>query len=429
MEELAHAMEALSHPVFVLTAVRDADGTVAELTYAFVNEAAARLYGMSVEEVVGHGQLELFGSVSELGIWDGYLEVLRSGSPGSFDVPWLREEGVEGSFRLAVSRFGDGLLISVHDITDRHLAERRLRAAYDSMIDPHVLYEAIRDESGEIVDFSFVDANPAACEYNRWDREQLIGSTLLEQWPDFAHDPTREAYAQVLATGEPIMLDDAGWAQERLFGGQIRHYDLRAVRVSESLLSVTWRDITERYAKTEHDQRMAVIVERSHDAIIGTVLPDAAIVSWNPAAEQMYGYTAEEVIGRPAYLLAPLDEKARTHAFADALAAGESIPDFETVRLRKDASQVQVSISTSTICNDDGKVTGFVSFHRDITQQAESRRELAAQQAGEQKRLAELEQFQRLTVGRELKMIELKKEIEYLRKSGPPSPADPAGEG
>ena len=51
--------------------------------------------------------------------------------------------------------------------------------------------------------------------------------------------------------------------------------------------------------KTEHDRRMAVIVERSHDAIIGTVLPDGNIVSWNPAAEQMYGYTAEEVIGRP----------------------------------------------------------------------------------------------------------------------------------
>jgi PAS domain S-box-containing protein len=292
------------------------------------------------------------------------------------------------------------------------------------MLDPHVLYEAIRDGSAEVVDFRFVDANPAACEYNQWDRERLIGSTLLEQWPDFASDPTREAYAQVLATGEPIMLDDVAWAQERLFHGQIRHYDLRAVRVSDSLLSVTWRDITERHVKTEYDRRMAVIVERSHDAIIGTVLPDGNIVSWNPAAEQMYGYTADEVMGRPPYFLTPPDQQAQTHAFADALAAGGSIPDFETVRLRKDGSQVQVSISASTICDDDGLVTGTVTFHRDTTAQAESRRELAAQQAREQTRLAELERFQRITVGRELRMIELKKEIEYLKKYGFPEADD-----
>jgi PAS domain S-box-containing protein len=557
-DELALAMAALPNPVFLFAPVRDPDGTVVELTYTFLNDAAARLYAMSVDEVLGHGQRELFPSVKELGIWDVYLGVLETGSPVSFDVPWFHENGVEGSFRLAVHRFGDGLLVSAHDITeqvkaeraleadravlratvdslldpavrfeavrdetgqivdfvyvdanpaacaydnmayddligtrlldllpghagtgllrmyaqvvesgeplalddyayplelrggeerlfdiraarvgdgltytwrdvtDRHLAERRLRSAYDSILDPHVLYEAIRDESGETTDFRFVDANPAACEYNQWDREQLIGSTLLDQWPDFANDPTREAYAQVLDTGEPIMLDDAAWAQERLFGGQIRHYDLRAVRVSDSLLSVTWRDITERYAQTEHDRRMAVIVERSHDAIIGTVPPDAKIVSWNPAAEEIYGYTAEEVMGRPAYILTPEDDKSRTRAFADALAAGESIPDMEAVRLRKDGSEVQVSISAATICDDEGKVTGLVTFHRDITQQVESRKERAAQQAREQKRLEELEQFQRVTVGRELKMIELKKEIEYLRKHGPSRGSDPA---
>jgi len=165
-------------------------------------------------------------------------------------------------------------------------------------------------------------------------------------------------------------------------------------------------------------------LSRSNDAIIGTVLPEGNIVSWNPAAEKIYGYTAEEVMGRPPYFLTPQHQQAQTRAFADALTAGESIPDFETVRLRKDGSEVQVSISASTICDDDGNVTGVVTFHRDITAQAESRRELAEQHGRAQKRMAELEQFQRLTVGRELKMIELKKEIEYLRKFGSPGAGD-----
>jgi PAS domain S-box-containing protein len=432
-DELVVALATLPDPLFVFKPVRGPDGTVVELTYAFLNEAAARLYGRPIEAILGHGQRELFPSVKEQGIWDSYLAVLESGSPVSFDVPQFRENGVEGSFRLIASRLGDGLLVSATDITRQVKLEREveaeramLQATLHSLLDPHVLYEAIRDDSGEVVDFRFVDANPAACEYNKWDRERLIGSTLLDQWPDFATDPTRKAYATVLATGEPIMLDDTAWAQERLFGGQIRHYDLRAVRVSDSILSVTWRDITDRYLKTEYDQRMAVIVERSHEAIIGTVVPEGDVVSWNPAAEQMYGYTAEEMIGRPGLVLVPEHLAAQGRQLANTAAQGEELPDFETTRQRKDGSEIQVSISASTIRDDSGKVTGLVSFHRDITQQVELRKLAAEQQIREKKRLAELEQFERVTVGRELKMIQLKREIEYLKKHGSRPGSDPA---
>jgi PAS domain S-box-containing protein len=185
------------------------------------------------------------------------------------------------------------------------------------------------------------------------------------------------------------------------------------------------RDITERVKAAEYTQRLAMIVEQSKDAIIGTGLPDGNIVSWNPAAERMYGYTAEEVIGRPAYFLTPQDQQAQTHAIADALAAGEYIPDFEALRLRKDGTQVPVAISVSTILDEHGKITGLVTFHRDITTQIEARSAIEEEAAEEKQRLAELEQFQRLTVGRELKMIELKKEIESLKKQRPTGGSDP----
>jgi PAS domain-containing protein len=68
--EWASALPALPDPLFIMEAVRDPGGTVVELTYAFLNEAAARLYGKSVDEVLGHGQCELFPTVKELGIWD-----------------------------------------------------------------------------------------------------------------------------------------------------------------------------------------------------------------------------------------------------------------------------------------------------------------------------------------------------------------------
>ena len=308
------------------------------------------------------------------------------------------------------------------------LAERTLRAAYDSALDPHVLYEAIRDASGQIIDFRFVDANPAACEYNQWDRERLIGTTLLDQWPDFASDPTREAYAQVLVTGEPLTLDDAAWVQERLFGGQLRHYDLRAVRVSDSLLSVTWRDITDRREAAEHDRRMAAVVAQSTEAIIVTDFPSGNVTLWNPAAERMYGYTAAEMLGKSAYLLTPPEERARLHELAGALGTGESIPDFDGYRYRKDGTLIPVSISAAAIRDDEDKVIGLVSFHRDIRERVKVEKEIEESKNRALEKVAELEQYQQLTVGRELRMIELKKEIEYLKKSGPARRGDPDSE-
>ena len=158
----ASALVALPIPLFIFKAVRDPDGTVVELTYTFLNEAASRLYGMQVDEVLGHGLCELFPSVRELGLWDIYLGVIDSGSPKSFDVPYFNDNGVEGSFLVTTAKLGDGLLASANETTERVKAEKErdvdraaLRATVDSLLDPLVRLEAERDESGEIVDFIF----------------------------------------------------------------------------------------------------------------------------------------------------------------------------------------------------------------------------------------------------------------------------------
>ena len=143
--EWASALAALPDPLFIMEAVRDPDGTVAELVYAFINEAAARLHGMSVDEVLGHGLCELFPTVKEKGIWDTYLGVIESGSPASFDVPYLNNNGVEGPFRLTTAKLGDGLLTSATDSGEQVMAEEAglvaLRATLDSLLDPQVIPE------------------------------------------------------------------------------------------------------------------------------------------------------------------------------------------------------------------------------------------------------------------------------------------------
>jgi PAS domain-containing protein len=260
--EWASVLAALPEPLFIMEAVRDPGGTVVELTYAFVNEAAARLYGKSVDEVVGHGQCELFPSVKELGIWDSYLGVVESGAPTSFDVPFFNENGVEGSFRLTATKVRDGLLISATDTTEQVKAEKALeadrsvlRATVDSLLDPAVRFGAVRDESGVIIDFVFTDANPAACAYDQTTREELIGTRLLDIFPGIAATGLIEKYVQVLETGEPLALDEYAYPLG-LIGEQQRYLDIRVALVDGGIAS-TWRDVTERrQAKQDLEARL-----------------------------------------------------------------------------------------------------------------------------------------------------------------------------
>jgi protein-histidine pros-kinase len=121
-------------------------------------------------------------------------------------------------------------------------------------------------------------------------------------------------------------------------------------------------------------QQLAAIVEGSGDAIIGKTL-DGTITSWNPAAERLYGYAADEMLGRPISLLVP---PGRTDEVPDILrrvGQGERIEEFETVRQRCDGHLIDVSLSISPIRDESGQVRGASTIVRDITarRQAEVR--------------------------------------------------------
>jgi signal transduction histidine kinase len=121
------AVDALLDPFFMLSPVRDDEGEVVELEYRYVNRAALKLLGIPESAVVGHGQLELFPSVRELGIWDNYLLALQTGAATRVDVPYFDENGVAGSFELAVTPGDEGLIIAARDVSEARMAQEALR--------------------------------------------------------------------------------------------------------------------------------------------------------------------------------------------------------------------------------------------------------------------------------------------------------------
>jgi PAS domain S-box-containing protein len=133
------------------------------------------------------------------------------------------------------------------------------------------------------------------------------------------------------------------------------------------LLTAAIRDMTERKRAEEARALLATIVESSDDAIFAQTLW-GTILSWNRAAERMYGYTAEEAIGMTVAELAPPDRKVETEELLATVARGERIEQFETVRVRRDGALRDVSLTISPTRDATGRVTGSSAIARDITE-------------------------------------------------------------
>ena len=125
-------------------------------------------------------------------------------------------------------------------------------------------------------------------------------------------------------------------------------------------------DFTNTIATDLSLKRLAAIVETSEDAIISKSL-DGIIQSWNKAAEVIFGYSTEEMIGKPVTILMPDDCLHQEAEFMARLVKGERIKHFETKRKRRDGTIMDVSLSLSPIVNLEGVVIGAAKIVRDIT--------------------------------------------------------------
>ena len=118
---------------------------------------------------------------------------------------------------------------------------------------------------------------------------------------------------------------------------------------------------------TRYKHNLAAIVESSDDAIISKTL-DGIVTSWNKAAEQIFGYSAEEMIGQPMIKIFPPDRLDEEAQILCKLRAGEKVDHFQTVRLHKSGRQIQLSVTVSPLYNAEGQIVGASKIAKDITE-------------------------------------------------------------
>ncbi|MDQ4126489.1 MAG: PAS domain S-box protein [Actinomycetota bacterium] len=135
------------------------------------------------------------------------------------------------------------------------------------------------------------------------------------------------------------------------------------------------RDATDRMRAEEALSRLAAIVESADDAIIGKTL-DGTITSWNSGAQRIYGYTADEVVGRPITVLVPPDRPNDVPQILAKVKRGEKVDHYETVRVCKDGSRIDISLTVSPIRDAEDNVIGASTVARNITERKRAEEEI-----------------------------------------------------
>jgi two-component system CheB/CheR fusion protein len=233
------------------------------------------------------------------------------------------------------------------------------------------------DAAGRVREF-----NPASERVFGYTRAEAIGQELAELIiPPRTRERHRQGLAHYLKTGEGPLLGKLIEIEAlRRDGAEILvQLAITALEVDGSPIFTAYlRDITERRRAEEANRRLAAIIESFGDAIISKNLNEV-ITSWNEEAERLFGYTADEIIGKPITTLVPSERHDEELGIIERLRRGERIVRYDTIGCRKDGMLLDISLAVSPIKDESGHVVGASRIARDITERVRNDRRRATQ--------------------------------------------------
>ncbi len=286
--------------------------------------------------------------------WEWYSE--KTGKTYElFDTPLKNNDGSVSKLEI------------FHDITERNKAEDAVRRSEDFLNQileniPNMIF--VKDSS----ELRFLRFNKAGEDLLGYSRDELLGRNDYDFFPKDQADFFVSRDRAVLNGGKLLEIPEEEILTRHKGKRILRTKKIPVIDVDGSarfLLGIS-EDITEVKLSEEKNLRFAAIVDSSDDAIIGKTL-DGVISSWNKGAEKIYGYKEHEVLGKPVMILVPDDHEDELLRLFDQLRNGKMLQNVETVRRRKNGEEFPVSLTLSTIIDSNGKIIGYSTIARDIS--------------------------------------------------------------
>ena len=373
-------------------------GVVVDRMIKEANERLCEMTGYSREELLGKSALMLYPTAEEYERVGSVKYGMMGGhNTGYVETHWQRKDGsivdiLLSSSPIVLENLSGEITFTALDITERKHAEEALKKAYET------LEKRVKERTAELEKAynSLKESEQGLAEAQKmahignweWDIANDKAYWSDELYRIFGLSPQEFAppYNEYLSSVHPDDRDYADNAHKKALNGKPFSIDHRIILAngeerivhiqSETIfndenipirLKGIIQDITEHKKAEEKIQTLANAVESSSDAII-TVSLDGIITSWNKAAEQVYDYSAQEVIGKSVSILAPSHLREETKKLTEIVIQGEKVHQYETLRLRKDGTIINVSITLSPVFDITGKLVAISGIVRDVTE-------------------------------------------------------------
>ena len=314
--------------------------------------------------------------------FDEIMKELHAIGNARFETEHRRKDGtifpIEVNTHI-VTILGKKVILSiVRDITERKQMETALilsEQTYHSYVDNSPEGIFVADGAGR-----YLDVNRAACNLLGYSREELLSMNVLDLALPEEEQQTLDQFTSTIER----LKSESSVSLEMLLkkkDGSVCPVILSVVKLPDNAIMGFTLDITERKRAEEERSRLSAIVEHTDEAIISKTL-DGIITSWNAGAERMYGYSAQEIVGKSVSLLVPPDHPDDTMTIFERVKNGDPVIRYETLRRKKDGGLINVTLTASPIRDAYNRLVGTSIIGHDVTERKKA--EEALQQANKQ---------------------------------------------
>ncbi|WP_321488207.1 PAS domain S-box protein [uncultured Hyphomonas sp.] len=364
--------------------VHDDNGEIADFVCEYANPAAHLIARREGQDMVGQTLLKDTELERNHPLFHMYTRIVETGEP--LETEALLPITKEGRWlRIAAVKIEKGFAVTFSDVTDRKKSElrlqeseARLRAFHQTAPDGFVIFRSIRNAAGEITDFRFVYANPAAQQTSELSEEELKQTTMLAEAPALKSVGVLDKYIDIAETGKP-------WQGEFFYPGEFRQawYHVTAVKVDDGI-AISYKNISaqkQSEARLREQEERARAILNSLISFVTLLTPDGIILEVNDSALATANLSQSDVVGKyfwdTYWWSHDADAREELRQCVLQAAKGERVRHDTTIRISGD-ERIAVANLLAPVLDDDGAVTSVVASGFDISdrKKAEQHREM-----------------------------------------------------